>query len=38
MSVPLVRPRVADVVFRLYDTTGNLRVTYAPVSIGACGD
>ncbi len=24
------------VVFRLYDTTGNLRVTYAPVNIGAC--
>ena len=27
-----------SVVFRLYDTTGNLRVTYAPVSIGACGN
>ena len=26
-----------SVVFRLYDTTGNLRVTYAPVDIGACG-
>ena len=26
-----------SVVFRLYDTTGNLRVTYAPVSIGALG-
>jgi hypothetical protein len=25
-----------SVVFRLYDTTGNLRVTYAPVNIGAC--
>ena len=25
-----------SVVFRLYDTTGNLRVTYAPVDIGAC--
>ena len=25
-----------NVVFRLYDTTGNLRVTYAPVNIGAC--
>lgn len=27
-----------DVVFRLYDTTGNLRVTYAPVDIGACAN
>ena len=27
-----------SVVFRLYDTTGNLRVTYAPVNIGACGN
>lgn len=25
-----------SVVFRLYDTTGNLRVTYTPVNIGAC--
>jgi hypothetical protein len=25
-----------SVVFRLYDTMGNLRVTYAPVKIGAC--
>ena len=25
-----------SVVFRLYDTTGNLRVTYAPVNIEAC--
>jgi hypothetical protein len=25
-----------SVVFRLYDMTGNLRVTYAPVNIGAC--
>ena len=25
-----------SVVFRLYDTTGNLRVTYAPVNIAAC--
>ena len=26
-----------SVVFRLYDTAGNLRVTYGPVNIGACG-
>jgi hypothetical protein len=25
-----------SVVFRLYDTTGNLRVTYEPVDIAAC--